>query len=208
MRSIGMDVHRSFAQVAIFADGEVVENFRIDLEHDAVVAFGRGLRPDDEVVLEASRAEGDNLNVHAAALHVLGDLLGSVAAIAASLVIIWTGWTPIDPILSVLVVLLILRSAWAVVRESGHILLEGAPAGFDARAVAADLEATLPGVARTHHVHAWSITQERPMATLEVDLAPGAVADDVRRAVKDRVRDTTGMKHVTVEVAAGAAQEG
>ncbi|MGR3435747.1 MAG: cation diffusion facilitator family transporter, partial [Shimia sp.] len=73
-----------------------------------------------------SRVEGDNLNVRAAALHVMGDLLGSVAAIAASLVIIWTGWTPIDPILSVLVVLLILRSAWAVVRESGHILLEGA----------------------------------------------------------------------------------
>lgn len=150
-----------------------------------------------------SRAEGDNLNVRAAALHVLGDLLGSVAAIAASLVIIWTGWTPIDPILSVLVVLLILRSAWAVVRESGHILLEGAPAGFDARAVAADLEASVPGVARAHHVHAWSITQERPMATLEVDLAPGAEADGVRRAVKARVRETTGMGHVTVEVAMG-----
>ena len=151
-----------------------------------------------------SRAEGDNLNVRAAALHVMGDLLGSVAAIAASLIIIWTGWTPIDPILSVLVALLILRSAWSVVRESGHILLEGAPAGFDARAVATDLEATLPGVARAYHVHAWSITQERPMATLEIELAPGAVADDVRRAVKGRVRETTGMEHVTVEVTAGA----
>ena len=154
-----------------------------------------------------SRAEGDNLNVRAASLHVMGDLLGSVAAIAASLIIIWTGWTPIDPILSVLVVLIILRSAWAVMRESGHILLEGAPVGFDARAVAADLEAKLPGVARAHHVHAWSITQERPMATLEVELAPGAVADDVRRAVKARVRETTGMEHVTVEVVEGLARE-
>ncbi len=153
-----------------------------------------------------SRAEGDNLNVRAAALHVMGDLLGSVAAIIASLVIIWTGWTPIDPILSVLVALLILRSAWSVVRESGHILLEAAPIGFDARAVAADLEATLPGVARAHHIHAWSITQERPMATLEVEpAAGGANADDVRRAVKDRVRETTGVEHVTVEVTTGAA---
>ena len=152
-----------------------------------------------------SRAEGDNLNVRAAALHVLGDLLGSVAAIAASLVIIWTGWMPIDPILSVLVVLLILRSAWAVVRESGHILLEGAPAGFDARAVAADLEASVPGVERAHHLHAWSITQERPMATMEVDLAPGADPEAVRRAVKERVHETTGMEHVTVEVAAKGA---
>jgi cobalt-zinc-cadmium efflux system protein len=62
------------------------------------------------------------------------------------------------------------------------------------------LEAQVPGVARAHHVHAWSITQERPMATLEVDLAPSAAADEVRRAVKDRVRKTTGMEHVTVEV--------
>ncbi|PYE80606.1 MULTISPECIES: cation diffusion facilitator family transporter [Rhodobacterales] len=155
-----------------------------------------------------SRAEGDNLNVRAAALHVMGDLLGSVAAIVASLVIIWTGWMLIDPILSVLVVLLILRSAWAVVRESVHILLEGAPAGFDARAVAADLEANVTGVTRAHHVHAWSITQERPMATLEIDIAPDAVADDVRPAVKERVRETTGIEHVTVEVAKSSTRRG
>ena len=147
-----------------------------------------------------SRVEGNNLNVRAAALHVLGDLLGSVAAIAAALVILWTGWTPIDPILSVFVVLLILRSAWSVVKESGHILLEGAPAGFDARAVTADLEANVPGVARVHHVHAWSITQERPMATMEVDLEPGADAETVRRSVKERVSETAGLSHVTVEV--------
>ena len=138
---------------------------------------------------------------------MLGDLLGLVAAIVASLVIIWTGWTPIDAILSVRVVLLILRSAWAVVRESGRILLEGAPAGFDARAVAADLDANVLGVTRAHHVHAWSITQERPMATLEIDLVLGADADNVLRAVTDRVRETTGMEHVTVEVATAAAQE-
>lgn len=77
-----------------------------------------------------TRGEGDNLNVRAAALHVTVDLLGSVAAIVAAVVILWTGWTPIDPILSVLVVLIILRSAWKVVRESGHMLLEGTPQGF------------------------------------------------------------------------------
>ncbi|TQS73466.1 cation transporter [Rhodobacteraceae bacterium] len=155
--------------------------------------------------LVLSRAEGDNLNVRAAALHVMGDLLGSIAAIAASLVILWTGWTPIDPILSVIVVILILRSAWTVVRESSHILLEAAPAGFDGRAVAADLETTVSGVARAHHIHAWSITQERPMASLEIELATGENADEVRRAVKDRVHQTTGIEHVTVEVSSGKA---
>jgi cobalt-zinc-cadmium efflux system protein len=68
----------------------------------------------------------ENLNIRAAALHVFGDLLGSVAAITASLVILLTGWTPIDPLLSVLVALIILRSAWRVVGESAHILLEAA----------------------------------------------------------------------------------
>ncbi|QXT41051.1 cation diffusion facilitator family transporter [Gymnodinialimonas ceratoperidinii] len=147
-----------------------------------------------------SRAEGDNLNVRAAALHVMGDLLGSVAAIVASLVIIWTGWTPIDPILSVLVVLLILRSAWSVLKESGHILLEGAPKGFDRRAISEDLAANVDGVARAHHLHAWSITQERPMASLEVDLEPGADHEVVRRAVKERVQHLSGVRHVTVEI--------
>ena len=147
-----------------------------------------------------SRTEGDNLNVRAAALHVMGDLLGSVAALAASLVIIFTGWMPIDPILSVLVALLILRSAWKVVKESAHILLEGAPEGFDARAVAADLEANVPSIVRVHHIHAWTITQERPVATMEVEVEPGTDARAVKAAVKARLQAEHRLDHATVEI--------
>src|SRR5436190_176363 len=82
-------------------------------------------------------AERDNVNIKGAMLHVMGDVLGSVAAIAAALVILWTGWTPIDPLLSALVAILILRSAWLLVRESGHILLEGAPVDLDVRTLKA-----------------------------------------------------------------------
>ena len=70
----------------------------------------------------------DSLNLRGAMLHVLGDLLGSAAAIAAALVILATGWTPIDPILSAFVAVLILKGGWRVTKESAHILLEGAPA--------------------------------------------------------------------------------
>lgn len=147
-----------------------------------------------------TRGEGENLNVRAAALHVAGDLLGSVAAIVAALVILWTGWTPIDPLLSVLVVLIILRSAWKVVAESGHMLLEGAPAGFDAREVATDLAQWVPGVLRVHHVHAWSITQERPIVTLEAEVSPGTDHDAARRAIKSRLSEHFGVRHATVEV--------
>ncbi|WP_298571750.1 cation diffusion facilitator family transporter [uncultured Aliiroseovarius sp.] len=149
--------------------------------------------------LVLTRGEGDNLNVRAAALHVAGDLLGSVAAIVAALVILATGWTPIDPILSVVVVLIILRSAWKVVRESGSILLEAAPDGFDRRKVATDLEA-LPGVDSVAHIHAWSVTQERPMVTMEVTPAPGTDPQEVKTRVKTRLREAFSIEHATVEI--------
>src|SRR3546814_12821857 len=72
-----------------------------------------------------------NLNLRGATVHVLGDLLGSAAAVIGAVVILRTGWMPIDPLLSLLVGLLVLRSAWLVVRESAHILLEGTPAQID-----------------------------------------------------------------------------
>ncbi len=147
-----------------------------------------------------SRGDRDNLNLRAALLHVLGDLLGSVAAITAALVILATGWTPIDPILSVLVALLILRAAFFVVRESGHILLEGCPAGFDRDAVIADLESAVPGLVAVRHVHAWSISQERPMITLEVLIAPGTDPEATRIAVKSRLRQKFAFDHATVEI--------
>ncbi len=149
--------------------------------------------------LVLTRGEGDNLNVRAAALHVAGDLLGSIATIVAAGVILTTGWTPIDPILSVLVALIILRSAWKVVSESGHILLESAPTGFDRRKVAADLEA-LAGVNAVSHIHAWSVTQERPMVTMEVTPTPDADPHKVKASVKTRLRDTFNIEHATIEI--------
>jgi cobalt-zinc-cadmium efflux system protein len=153
-----------------------------------------------------SRGDRDNLNLRAALLHVIGDLLGSVAAIAAALVILATGWTPIDPLLSVLVALLILRSAWRVVRESAHILLEGTPRGFDAAAVTADLTAAIPEIADVRHLHAWSISEERPIVTLEAVMQPGADFDVARRTIKQRLAEKFGVGHATVEVHAAGAE--
>jgi cobalt-zinc-cadmium efflux system protein len=154
-----------------------------------------------------SRGEGDNLNVRAAALHVAGDLLGSVAALIASLVIIFTGWMPIDPILSVLVALIILRSAWHVVREAAHILLEAAPKGFDRRKVAEFILSDVPGVVRVRHVHAWSITQERPMATLEAEVADAADVEQIRQSIKAVLQTRFGIDHTTVEISSPGVVE-
>lgn len=145
-------------------------------------------------------ADRNNLNVRGAALHVLGDLLGSVAAIAAALIILTTGWTAADPILSVLVALLILRSAWMVVKESGHILLEGAPAELDSRAIAEDLTSHIPEVVDVHHIHAWSITQERPMMTLHARVSDKARPEVVSAAIKVRLAEHFHVEHATVEI--------
>jgi cobalt-zinc-cadmium efflux system protein len=150
-----------------------------------------------------SRGDRDNLNLRAALLHVLGDLLGSVGAIAAALIILRTGWTPIDPLLSVLVAAIILRAAWSVVRDSAHILLEGTPAGFDAAAITADLCAAIPGLTAVRHLHAWSITESRPMVTLEAVIAPDADADATRTAIKARLAERFAVDHATVEIHAG-----
>ena len=106
-----------------------------------IAAAGLGVNVLSFLVLRSG--DRDNLNIRAAVLHVVGDLLGSVAAVVAAIVILMTGWTPIDPLLSIVVALIIVRSAWRVVADSGHILLEGSPAGVDSRALREHLRAAL-----------------------------------------------------------------
>lgn len=147
-----------------------------------------------------SGADKDNLNVRGAALHVLGDMLGSVAAIIAAIIIITTGWMPADLIISVLVAMIILRSAWYVVKESAHILLEGAPEGLDRRTIRTDLMESFPQIISVDHIHAWSICQERPMMTLEATVKSKASLDTTTKAIKKHLLENFGVEHVTVEV--------
>ncbi|PPE75360.1 cation transporter [Solimonas fluminis] len=141
-----------------------------------------------------------NLNVEGALAHVLGDLLGSVAAIAAALVIMATGWTPVDPLLSVLVCGLILRTALRITRESGHILLQGSPTELDPAQLEREMREAVPGVAGVHHVHLWSLTPEERIITLHAVLGPGADGDQVTAGIGDFLRSTRAIGHVTVQI--------
>ena len=165
-----------------------------------VAAAGLAVNIGAFLVLYGAGAENHNLNMRGAMLHVLGDLLGSVAALVAAGVIILTGWMPADPILSILVALIILRGAWRVVSESVHILLEGSPAELDVEAVVADLTDNIDGVERIHHVHAWSITQERCMLTLHAVIASDLAATDAISAIKKRLKEDHRIDHATIEV--------
>jgi len=164
----------------------------------AVAAAGLAVNLVALFVLRAG--DRDNLNVRAALLHVIGDLLGSVGAIAAAIVILATGWTPIDPILSMFMTVLILRGAWDVTGRAGHVLMEGAPDGFDVAALRADLIAAVPGVTDVHHVHAWMLTAERPLVTLHVCLASSVEPNAALAAIKTRLRDEFGIAHSTVQI--------
>jgi cobalt-zinc-cadmium efflux system protein len=146
-------------------------------------------------------ADRENLNIRGALLHVAGDLLGSIAAIAAAIVIIYTAWMPIDPILSVLVALLILRSAWHLVKRSAHILLEGAPEWLDENRMQSRLIERVPAIDSIHHVHVWGLTQQHLMLTMHVALdgnPPDPTA--VVRRIKGVLREDFGIKHSTIEI--------
>lgn len=171
----------------------------------AIALLGLGINVAAFLILHGGDRE--SLNMRGAILHVVGDLLGSVAAIAAAVIILFTGWYPIDPILSVLVALLLFRSAWALVRESGHMLLEGVPAGIDRDQLARDVEANVEGVVEVHHVHIWSLDGARNMATLHARLAQGTDAYEAIRAIKHRLASQHRIEHVTVEPEFGACAD-
>lgn len=145
-------------------------------------------------------ADRDNLNVRGALLHVIGDLLGSVAAIAAGVIIMTTGWVEADPILSMLVALIILRSAWAITAQSAHILLEGAPNNISLEAVTHDLVDHVDGVLDVHHAHLWSLDGHRSMMTLHARIANSAEGPAIVARIKARLHDKHAIDHATVEI--------
>ena len=144
-----------------------------------------------------------NLNVRSAALHVLGDLLGSVAAIVAALAALWFDWRLADPILALLVVAILAHGALRVLKASASTLLEAAPPGIDIDAVRATLTAQVAGVLEVHHLHAWELTPERPLLTLHATVAEAVDAESVVGRIKAVLQETFGIEHSTVQVERG-----
>jgi cobalt-zinc-cadmium efflux system protein len=164
-----------------------------------VVAIG-GLVVNIVAYLILGGGDHENLNLRGATLHVLGDLVGSIAALTAALVILISGWTPIDPLLSLLVALIILRSAWHLMAESAHVLLEGAPKGLDTRHIGPDLVTHVPGVEDIHHVHAWSLTHEKTLVTLHARVLEDRYPGGVTALIKSRLRERFDIDHATIEI--------
>jgi cobalt-zinc-cadmium efflux system protein len=191
-----------FAIVAWIAY-EAVQRFRAPPAIEAVTMLSvavAGLVANVAVYLTLREGSQDNLNVAAARIHVIGDLLGSIGAIVGAIVILATGWTPIDPLLSVLVAVLILRSAWSLLRKSTRILMEAAPESVDPDGLRRALLATVPGVRDVHDVHCWSLTTGQTMLTLHVALARGADAAIVLREAKRVIAGQFDIAHSALQI--------
>jgi cobalt-zinc-cadmium efflux system protein len=141
----------------------------------------------------------DDLNTAGARLHVLGDLLGSLGAVAAALLIRWRGWLWADPAFSVFVSLLILNSAWKLLMRSAHILLEGTPEGVDTAQVAVAVRAG-DGVVDVHHVHVWQLAGGKRLATLHARLTEDADPHAALAQVQTILREKFQIVHATVQI--------
>jgi len=148
----------------------------------------------------------DNLNMRGAILHVIGDMLGSVAAILAALIIMLTGWLPIDPLLSLLVAGLILRTAWPLLKESGHILLETTPARLNPEDIAADLRDHIVGWGALKDMHIWSISSEHSVMTIRVSIINMEDQAAIIEAIKIRLKNNFQIGEAIIEITPPDAQ--
>ncbi len=141
----------------------------------------------------------ENLNIKSAFLHVIGDLLGSVGAIIAAILIIVFGWNIADPIASIIVSLLVLYSGWHILKESVNILMEAKPANINSEEITNVLK-SIPKVADIHDLHIWMITSDFPALTVHLAVEEDADRDSILKQAILLIREKSGIKHITVQI--------
>ncbi|HLX21472.1 MAG TPA: cation diffusion facilitator family transporter [Gaiellaceae bacterium] len=146
-----------------------------------------------------ARADRTSLNVRGAFLHVATDLAAFAATAVAGALVLATGWNRFDPIASLLVAALMVRSSWSLLRDSGRIFLEAAPADIDPDVVAAVLAAD-PDVVEVHDLHVWTVTSGFPALAAHVLVSPETDCHAARRRLQQLLADRFGLKHTTLQV--------
>lgn len=140
----------------------------------------------------------NSVNTRAALIHVLGDLLGSIAAIAAGVIIYFTNWLRVDPLLSIAICLLLLRSTFGILRESYHFLMEGVPRHIDYLQVGSDL-AAIEGVRSVHDLHVWEMTPGEPALIGHVEISDLQRWPDILRDIRHVLLTRHHIDHVTLQ---------
>ncbi len=185
---------------------EAVKRFTSPVQIDAPlmlwVAVG-GLLANIIAFVILHRGATQDLNMRGAMLHVVGDLLGSVAAIVGAIIIAATGWVRIDPILSILVAALIGVSAVRLLKETGYILLEGAPANINSAALASGMKSASSLINDVHHIRIWQITPDQPRITLHVCVDRAEDATSAILSAKEFLAAEFGIQHSTIQIDVG-----
>lgn len=138
------------------------------------------------------------LNTRAALLHVLGDLLGSVAALVSGVVIYFTGWDTIDPLLSLLICALILVSSLRLLREALHVIMEGVPFELDLPEVGKSM-AAVDGVESVHDLRIWSVSSGNTALSAHVVIGDGRHWPELLHRLQDLLHDRYGIHHATLQ---------
>lgn len=147
------------------------------------------------------RTGGHNLNVRAALFHVLGDALGSVAAIGAACAILLFDLPVFDAAAGLVIAGLLVVNAVRLVAEASHVLLEGTPRGLSLEDIAHRVR-EIPGVRAIHDLHVWSVTSGFPAMSAHLDLEKGADAEEVRRSVHQLLHQVYDIEHTTIQTEA------
>ena len=145
------------------------------------------------------RGGHDTLNMRAALRHVLADAMGSAGVLVAAFVILITGWRYADPLASMAIALLILASSWGILRDSVHVLLEGAPRGMDTRTLGRRMT-QVPGVVEVHDLHVWTITSGFPALAAHVLVERDEDCHARRRELEEVLLREYGIEHTTLQV--------
>ena len=153
-------------------------------------------------VLRRLAPHGHDMNTRAARLHVLGDVLGSVAALLAGAVIAATGWMPIDSLASLAICVLIAVSAFRLMRESLHALMEGVPHGLSVDAIGAEM-ARVQGVVSVHDLHVWTLSGSRTALSAHVVVRSMGQWERTLVALQQRLHERFGIDHVTLQPETG-----
>jgi len=148
---------------------------------------------------QVSGANRGSLNIEGSFQHLLTDLFAFIATAIAGAVILATGWTRADPVAALLVAALMLRAAWGLLRDSGRVLLDIAPAGLPVEAIGTAM-ASHPGVVQVHDLHVWEVTTEFPTLSAHVLVEPGADCHGIRRELEGLLRERFDLEHTTLQV--------
>ena len=180
-----------YEAITRFYDPHKVDGFTVTV----VAAIGLVM---NLVVAWVLSRDKKSVNTRAALVHVMGDLLGSIAALIAGVVIQLTGWMPIDAILSILVSLLILKSTISILKESYHFLMEGVPLHIDYLQVGTDLR-NVPGVLAVHDLHVWEMTPSFPALIGHIEIANMQEWPQIMARINAMLLDKHGIDHVTLQ---------